>query len=148
MEGPEVIFGEYCRKNGMRYTPERELVIREIYRENGHFDIDGLFLRIRNRHPEAKLAKGSIYRMLPYLIDAGLLRTSFTERGHVCYEGTLGASHHDHMKCVGCGRMFEFYDDRIDQAQREVCERHGFHMLRHTHVIEGYCSKCREAGRD
>ena len=145
VEEPEIIFRTYCEKNGMRYTPERDLVIQEIYRKDGHFDIDNLFLRIRNRCPGTKLAKGSIYRMLPYLIDAGLIRTSLIDRGHVCYEHTLGHSHHDHMKCIRCGRIFEFYDNRIDQAQQEICEKRDFKVLWHTHVIGGYCPKCQKA---
>lgn len=142
MEKPEIIFKEYCKRNRMRYTPERDLIIREIYRENGHFGIDDLFLRIRNRHPKTKLAKGSIYRIIPYLINAGLIRISFTDRDHVCYEYTLGHSHHDHMKCIRCGRIFEFYDERIDRAQQEICRKRGFKMLWHVHVIGGYCSRC------
>ncbi len=144
MEDPKAIFKEYCKNKGMRYTSEREVIIGEIYRKDGHFDIDGLFLRIRNRYPEIKLAKGSIYRTLPHLIQAGLIRESLTDEGHVCYEHTLGHQHHDHLKCMGCGRIFEFYDQRIDRAQRQVCDNLKFKMFWHTHVIGGYCSKCQK----
>ena len=144
MENPKTVFKEYCKKNGMRCTPERELIIDEVYRKDGHFDIDNLFLRIRNRHPEVKLAKGSIYRTLPHLIQAGLIRESLMDDGHVCYEHTLGHQHHDHLKCVGCGRIFEFYDQRIDSAQKNVRDKFKFNMLWHIHVIGGYCSKCQK----
>ena len=144
MENPKTVFKEYCKKNGMRYTPERELIIEEVYRKDGHFDIDSLFLRIRNRHPEMKLAKGSIYRTLPHLIRAGLIRESLMDDGHVCYEHTLGHQHHDHLKCVGCGKIFEFYDQEIDSAQKKVCDKLKFNMLWHIHVIGGYCSKCQK----
>ncbi len=143
MTGPRAVFKEYCKKNGMRYTPERDVVIEEIYRRDGHFDIDNLFLRIRNRYPKLKLAKGSIYRTVPHLIKAGLIRESLAEDSHISYEHTLGHAHHDHMKCVSCGRIFEFYEEDIDKMQQDLCKRRRFKMLWHTHVITGYCAKCR-----
>lgn len=138
----KAIFKEYCRKQRMRYTAERDVIIEEAYRRDGHFDIDNLFLRIRNRHAHIKLAKGSIYRTLPHLIEAGLIRGSLTDEGHACYEHTLGHEHHDHMKCLGCGKIFEFYESDIDAIQQKLCKKRKFKMLYHTHVIEGYCQKC------
>ena len=144
MKDPKTVFREYCAGHDMRYTAERGMIIDEIYRKDGHFDIDNIFLRIRNRHPETKLAKASIYRTLPHLVTAGLIRKSLTHEGCACYEHTLGHEHHDHMKCVGCGRIFEFYDEKMDQRQKELCRKRDFQMLSHTHVIDGYCTKCRK----
>ena len=144
MNNPVSIFKEYCRKNAMRFTPERRMIIEEIYRKDDHFDIDELFLRIRKHYPKARLAKGSIYRTLPFLIDAGLIRESLTERGHVCYEHTLGHTHHDHLKCIRCGKVFEFYDKRIDKAQKEICDKFKFKMVWHRHVLGGYCWRCQK----
>ena len=142
MDNPKSIFKEYCRKNGMRYTADREIIIDEIYRKDGHFNIDELFLRIRNRDPDIRLARGSIYRTLPHLIRTGLIRESLAEEKHICYEHMLGHEHHDHMKCVACGKIFEFYEKEIDQLQRELCKRRDFNMLWHLHVIGGYCKRC------
>lgn len=139
---PKEIFRQYCRKEAMRYTPERGLIIDEIYRRDGHFDVDGLFSRIRNRHPRIKLAKCSIYRSLPHFIKAGLLRESLTREGVVCYEHTLGHEHHDHMRCIGCGKIIEFYEPDIDVVRQRFCKESKFKMIQHTHVIEGYCSQC------
>lgn len=144
MENQINIFKDYCKKHGMRYTPEREEIINEIYREDGHFDIDGLFLRIRNQRPRLKLAKGSIYRTLPHLIGSGLIRESLTDGGRICYEHTLGHDHHDHLKCIGCGKVFEFYEQGIDEKQQELCRKRKFKMVWHTHIIGGYCEKCRK----
>lgn len=146
MADPKTILREYCGRKDMRYTRERAMIVDEIYRKDGHFDIDGLFLRIRARHPKTRLAKGSIYRTLPHLIQAGLIRESLTDEGRACYEQTLGHTHHDHMKCVRCGKIFEFYEKRIDEMQQELCRKRGFRMLWHKHVIGGYCSKCRKEG--
>ncbi|MFH1505026.1 MAG: Fur family transcriptional regulator [Candidatus Omnitrophota bacterium] len=142
IQDPKLVFKEYCKRQGMRYTPERDLIIEEVYRKDGHFDVDNLFLRIRNRFPKTKLAKGSIYRAVPHLIRTGLIRESLTDAGDVFYEHTLGHSHHDHMKCLKCGKIFEFYEPSIDKIQQEICKRRKFKMIRHTHVIAGYCKNC------
>lgn len=140
---PKVIFKEYCKTNEMRYTPERDIVIEEIYRKYEHFDIDSLFLRIRKSHPKIKLAKGSIYRTIPHLLKAGLIRLSFTDNGHSCYEKTLGHQHHDHMKCVDCGTVIDFYSKEIDRLQDTICKKLNFKMIWHVHMLGGYCSKCK-----
>jgi len=142
-EDPINIFRKYCKINELRYTPEREIIIEEIYRKYEHFDIDSLFLRIRKKYPNIKLAKGSIYRTIPHLLEAGLIRVSFTDNGHSCYEKTLGQQHHDHMKCLKCGTIFDFYSEKIDQLQEAVCKKFGFEMVWHVHMLGGYCSKCR-----
>lgn len=144
---PVSVFQDYCRRHGLRCTRARDRIVEEIYRLDGHFDIDDIFLRIRNRRPRTKLAKASIYRTLPHLIGAGLIRASLAEGGRACYEHTLGHGHHDHMKCVKCGRVFEFYERKIDQIQQEVCRKRRFTMLWHTHVVNGYCAQCKKAAK-
>jgi len=144
MEKSVKVFRQYCKKNSMRNTPERELIIKEIYRVDEHFDVDRLFLRIRKRYSKLKLSKVSIYRALPHLIKAGLICEAFTDSGSICYEHVLGHDHHDHMKCLECGEVIEFYEKGIDEMQQQLCDKLGFEMAWHIHVIGGYCSKCRK----
>ena len=144
MKNPIDIFKHYCKENKLRYTPEREVVIEEIYKKDGHFDIDRLFLLIRRKHTKLKLAKASIYRNIPHLINAGLIRESFYKDGHAYYEHTLGHTHHDHMKCLKCGKIFEFYNTNIDKTQQEICKKRKFRLIDHIHILMGYCQKCKK----
>jgi len=142
--GPKEIFKKYCRDQNLRFTPGRALIIDEIYRKKGHFDVDTLFLHLRNSHPDIRLARGSIYRNIPHLLKSGLIRISLADSGRISYEPNLGHQHHDHMRCLKCGRVFEFYKDSIDRAQKKMCENINFKMTGHIHLITGYCSKCRK----
>jgi Fur family transcriptional regulator, ferric uptake regulator len=142
MKDPKDIFKEYCRENGMRCTPERDIILDEIYRKDGHFDIDELFIRLRKQYPRERISKASIYRNTPLFIKAGLLRESLNDEGRTTYEHTLGHAHHDHMKCMKCGKIIEFYDDSIDKTQEKICKKNGFRMIWHVHVINGVCLKC------
>jgi len=136
------ILKDYCRRQGMRFTPEREAIVEEAYRKDSHFDADELYLRIRENHPGKRISKGSVYRTLPLLIRAGLVRESYTEAGRKCFEYVLGHAHHDHMKCLNCGKVFEFIEKEIDKAQQRICDRKGFSMVWHMHVLVGYCADC------
>ena len=146
-EQPKNIFRNYCKDNNLRFTPERGVIIDEIYRSCSHFDVDQLFVRIRNRYPNLKIARGSIYRTMPVLIESGLIREALIDNGKVSYEHTLGHEHHDHLKCMGCGKIFEFFDKEIDYKQEEICKKKNFKIVSHLHVILGYCSECQNQGK-
>ncbi len=142
MKDPKEIFNCYCKSHGMRCTPERYIIIDEIFRIRGHFNIDELYLRIRKDYPHKKLSKGSIYRTIPHLVKAGLLRECFIDQGHSCYESALGAHHHEHLKCVRCGKILEFSSPRINTIEKNICKKLKFHMIEHSHVLLGYCVDC------
>ena len=136
------LFRRYCVQKRMRYTPEREMIIQEIYTSEGHFNVDQLFSRIHRRNSRTKIAKTSIYRSIPYFLNAGLLRESIAEAGQVIYERTLGQFEHDHFRCVGCGKLVEFYSRELEAAQKKICEKENFKVLWRTNVINGYCPGC------
>ena len=143
MDKPKKILDDFIAAKNLRNTPERHIILEEIYSKDAHFDADDLYIRIHNNYPENKISKASIYRNLPLFVEADLLRESLHESGRTIYEHTIGHTHHDHLKCVKCGRVIEFSDKRIDKAQDEVCKNNRFRMTSHLHVISGVCSKCR-----
>jgi len=131
----------------MRYTFERETIIKEIYHSNGHFNIDDLFLRIRSHNPSCRIAKTSIYRSVPHFLDAGLLRESIANAGQVIYERTLGHFDHDHFRCISCGKIVEFSSPKLALTQRKICKEKNFTVLWRTNVVNGYCQDCRPKTR-
>lgn len=136
------LFHRYCAQKKMRYTSERELIIKEIYDLDSHFNVDHLFGQIRKNNPHSKIAKTSIYRSIPIFLDAGLLRELISDAGHVIYERTLGRAEHDHFRCLGCGTLVEFSSPDLEEAQKKICEREKFRVLWRTNVINGYCETC------
>ena len=116
-------------------------------------------LRARFRHPRAlqrgdalrlaarggRAARVARHRVSHALALGGgrLRRVLDAGRGELVYEHVLGHRHHDHMVCLGCGRIEEFRDDRIEQLQVEACKRKGFDLVNHSLVLQGYCRRCR-----
>lgn len=135
---------EYLRKRGLKFTPEREEVLREAFSTHDHFDADDIFMRLRGKGSQISMA--TIYRTLKLLVEAGLLREIITEEKHRHYEHIYGHAHHDHLFCIRCGRVIEFEEPRIEELQREVCRREGFEPKYHRLQIMGYCKDCREEG--
>ena len=103
------VFRKYIKNKGLRYTPERETIVKEIFANHDHFDVDGLYLRLRGK--EKKISKASIYRTIPHLLESGLIQEVFYEDGHMHYEHIFGHQHHCHLRCVECGQIVEFRDE-------------------------------------
>ncbi len=140
---PEIdVFREYVRRKGLRFTPEREIIVREIFQINDHFDVDELYLRLRNKGK--KLSKASIYRTIPLLIDCGLIQEVYHEDGHMHYEHIYGHEPHGHIRCLGCRRVEEFTDERINQIEQDVVKRYGYQITGIRFEFVGYCPECQK----
>lgn len=136
-------FREYIKEKGMRNTPERETIIEEIFAIHDHFDVDELFLRLRNKNK--RISKASLYRTIPLLIDSGLIKEVYFEDGHLHYERIYGYKHHCHLRCVNCGRIVEFADDAIRAIQDRIEEQYDFEITTHRFELLGYCPQCKQA---
>ena len=136
------VFREYLKKNRLRYTKERERIIKEIFATHDHFDVDALYLTIRQKG--INISKASIYRLIPLLIDAGLIQDVFFEDGHMHYEHIYGHEHHCHLRCIECGKIEEFTDPRLNQIEGDLVERFGFKILDYKLNVKGLCPGCRE----
>ncbi len=84
----------------------------------------------------------TVYRVLTQFEQAGLLIRHHFESGKAVFE-LNGGSHHDHIVCVKCGRVAEFYDAEIEKRQTSAAEKLGFKMQDHSLTIYGTCKpKC------
>jgi Fur family transcriptional regulator, ferric uptake regulator len=136
------VFREYLQKNRLRYTQEREQIIKEIFATHDHFDVDALYLTIRQKG--INISKASIYRLIPLLIDAGLIQDVFFEDGHMHYEHIYGHEQHCHLRCIECGKIEEFTDPRLNDIEGDLVERFGFKILDYKLNVKGLCPGCRE----
>lgn len=137
----EKTFREYLKTQGLKFTRERELILKEVFTHKRHFDSDELYIRMKKKG--LKVSKASIYRTLPLLLQSGLIEQVVRTKKGTHYEHTFGRSHHDHMRCVSCGSTIEFYSEELEGLQEEICKSRGFESVTHSLEIRGYCSKCR-----
>ena len=135
------VFQDYIRRRDLRRTPERERILREIFEIHGHFDVDGLYVQLKQKG--VKVSKASIYRALPLFIDCGLIREVDFSEGHWHYEHIYGHSHHNHLRCLGCGKILEFETPALDHLEEHLARKYGYHIKGHHLQVQGYCPACR-----
>lgn len=135
-------FGIYLRHRGLKNTPERVAIAQEVLSIDEHFDPEELQARLRRKG--IRVSRATIYRTLEHLINSDLVRKTSLDLEHKTsfYENTLVRRHHEHMVCLACGMVIEFTSPRIEALQEEICRKHRFRPIRHTHQIMGHCRKC------
>ncbi len=142
MKSEVEVFRDYIRRQGLRRTPEREQILREIFSVHEHFDVDELYLRLR--HQGAKISKASIYRALRLFLDCGLIREVDFSEGHWHYEHIYGHKHHYHLRCLGCGEIVEFEKPELKALEEQLGQRYGYSIASSHLEVRGYCRGCQK----
>jgi len=142
MKSETQVFREYIRQRGLRRTPEREEILQEIFMIHGHFDVDELYLQLKDKG--SKVSKASIYRVLPLLIDCGLVREVDFNDGHWHYEHIYGHAHHSHLRCLRCGEMLEFEEPMLTLLEEQLARKYGYRIKGHQLQVHGFCATCQE----
>jgi len=141
---PELqVFRDYVHQRGLRRTPEREVILLEIFAIHGHFDVEELYLALRGKG--AKVSKASIYRALPLFLDCGLIRETDFSGGHWHYEHIYGHAQHNHLRCLRCGEIREFQEPAMKLLEEQLAQEYGYHIKGHQLEVHGYCVNCRAA---
>jgi Fur family ferric uptake transcriptional regulator len=82
----------------------------------------------------------TVYRVLTQFEQAGLLSRNHFESGKAVFELNEG-SHHDHLVCMDCGRVEEFFDEDIEKRQQKIAKERGFALAEHALALYGQCTK-------
>lgn len=127
----------YLAQSGLRVTHQRKVIAKAFFEHPGHPNIDELYTRIRERHPN--IGQATVYRTLKLLVDSGLAEPSRFGDGTTRYEAADAEDHHDHLVCTECGHIVEFRDDEIERLQEVIAKSHRFRMTDHKMVIYGEC---------
>ena len=95
---------------------------------------------------EIDIGLATVYRVLTQFEQAGILVRHLFESGKAVYELDEGA-HHDHMVCMICGRVTEFFSQEIEELQTRIAEQHNFRIREHSLYLYGECTDCNCAGK-
>lgn len=139
------ILSDYGERKGLKRSDSRAAIADIIMNMHGHFSAQDVVRQVQDKH--VSIGAATVYRTIALLHDAGLLReTLIDEEGSTIYEISDG-DHHDHIVCVDCGQIMEFYDERIEVLQKQINEGLKFAEIRHRHVIYARCEYLEQGRR-
>ena len=136
-------FKGILKNNSLKFTKQRELILKFLYENEGHYTPEEIYMQLKQEHPEINIGIATIYRTLTLLEESSIASSiSFGVQGKK-YELGL-KKHHDHLICTSCGDIIEFFDDIIEERQEAIAKKFNFQMTDHTMKIVGLCENCQD----
>jgi Fur family ferric uptake transcriptional regulator len=138
---------EELKSSGLKATLPR-IKILEIFQRSQlrHMSAEDVYKLLLGDGADIGLA--TVYRVLMQFEQAGILARNHFEGGKSVFELNEG-QHHDHLVCLDCGRVVEFYDPQIEARQRAIALERGFALQEHTLALYAHCTgeSCEHRGR-
>ena len=134
-------FKTLLKANSLKYTAQREAILKTLYDHPDHFTPENLYMLVKENYPDLNTGITTVYRTLNLLEENNIATSiSFGAAGKKFELGNK--PHHDHLICVECGKIVEFENQEIEELQEKIAKMHDFKLTDHLMQLYGICKAC------